>query len=373
MISKQLLQPILSWPKDGRIPLCVACDVGGSGTIVRLSSFFDENQYLDLPKLPTRSTKDFVGTLNKVSDTLKSLSGDIKCISSSLSFAGPITENTVVITNWPGRYVNRTLSLTELPDFLFPKEKTKFLNDTESTAYGIVALNRQGVLEKYIEKLFVESSPKGGPVSDRRTAVICPAVGLGCSLIVQTPLFHRKIVVPTELGHLELPIVGHKHVNHKLEKDLVKHISNQNYDGELAVEFEDVASGKGLCNIYQFLYHNTNGKLLDFSTLDGGKIAQMAKDKDPVAYKALTMYNQMVIRAAKSISTAMNCDSVILASDSQVFNNFIIKENYDTMKNEFYEFIRPNWLNTITVFTQKEKMNFNLCGTSHMAHTLAKK
>ncbi|OHT04689.1 Glucokinase 1 [Tritrichomonas foetus] len=373
MISKELFKPILNWPKDSKLPLCVACDVGGSGTYVRLSSFFDESQYIDLPKLKTQKASDLISALNTVSKELKSVAPTIECRGSSLSVAGPITEDTVVFTNWPGQYSNRTLSLSELPTDLFPKNRSKFLNDTESIAYGILAVNRLGTLDKYFEKLFSETSPDGPPVNDRRTAVVSVGTGLGCSLIVKTPLFNRKIVVPTELGHLELPIVGHRNANYQFERELVQHISNHWYEGELAIEFEDITSGKGLCNVYQFLVKKATGKVIPTETLDGAQIAQMAAEKEPLAYKALVIFNQMVIRAAKTISTTMNCDSVILASDNQADNYHIIKDNYSLMKNEFYSFIRPNWLNTITVFTQTKRMNFNLFGTSHIAHQLSKK
>ncbi|OHT10692.1 Glucokinase 1 [Tritrichomonas foetus] len=372
MISKELLKPILSWPKEGKLPICVACDVGGSGTFVRLSSFFDEKKYIDLPKLQTQRASDLVRALYTVSTDLKSVSPDVETRGSSLSVAGPISDNTVIFTNWPGHISRRTLSLNDLPDFLFPKDRSKFLNDTESTAYGLLEVDKLGMINDYFVKLFPETSPKGGPVNERRTAVLSVGTGLGCSLIVQTPLFNRFVVCPTELGHLELPICGHRSADYQFETSLVNHISSRLYDGELAIEFEDITSGKGLCNVYQYLVWKNNNKMLPVSTLEGAEIARLAKTKeDPLAYQALVIFNQMIVRAAKTISTTMNCDSVILASDNQVDNYHIIRDNNEIMKNEFYSYIRPDWMKTITIFTQTKKMNFNLYGTSHIAHKLA--
>ena len=369
----QVLKPILSWGRDSKLPLCVACDVGGSGTFVRLSSFFDETKFVDLPKIKTQNARQLVKSLHDLSSDLKRVVPDAECRGSSLSVAGPISENTVVFTNWPGQYSKRTLSMSDLPDFLFPKQRSKFLNDTESTAYGIVAVNELGKLDNYFEKLFKDLSPPGGPVNDRRTAVISVGTGLGCALIVQTPLFHRKVVVPTELGHLELPPVGHRNPAYKFEKEMIQHISNHLYDGELAIEFEDITSGKGLCNLYQFLMKKETGKLIPLNTLEGAEIAQLAREKDPIAYKSMVIFNQMIFRSAKTISTTMNCDSVILSSDNQADNYYIIHDNYDVMKNEFYSYIRPDWMKTITCFTQTKRMNFNLFGTNYIAHNLAHK
>lgn len=372
MISKTLLQPILNWPRDTKIPICVACDVGGTGTNVRISSFYDETKFIDLPKFNAQRSSDLINGLKSISKTLHEVVPNSFCRGSALSVAGPISENTVVLPNWPGQYSHRTITLTELPTDLFPAARSKFLNDTEATAYGILAVNSKYQLDEYFEKLFPENSPAGGPVNDRRTAIIYVGAGLGCSLVVKTPLFKRKIVVPTELGHLELPIVGHKHPDYKFEKDLVQYISNQHYDGELAIELEDIVSGKGLCNVYQYFMDKTSGKKVPLSELDGGEIAKLAAKKDPVAYKSLVLFNQMAIRSAKTISTTMNCDSVILTSNNQVANHYIIKENYEKLKNEFYSFIRPDWMKTITIFTQTKNMNFSLFGTSSIAHNLGK-
>lgn len=373
MFSKKLLQPIANWPRDSKIPICIACDIGGTGTNVRISSFYDESKFIDIPKFKAQRSSDLINGLHYISKQLRDLVPNSLCRGSALSVAGPISENTVVLPNWPGQYTHRTLALSELPTDLFPAKHSKFLNDTEATAYGVLAVNSKYQLDNYFEKLFPESSPAGGPVNDRRTAIIYVGSGLGCSLIVKTPLFKRKIVVPTELGHLELPIVGHKHPNYPFEKELVQYISNQHYDGELAIEFEDVVSGKGLCNVYQFLMNKSIGKKIPLSELEGGEIAKLASKKDPLAYKALVLFNQMVIRSAKTISTTMNCDSVILTSNNQVSNHYVIKENYDLMKNEFYSFIRPDWMKTITIFTQIKNMNFSLFGTSSIAHDLGKK
>lgn len=373
MFSSNLLKPILSWPRDTKIPLCIACDVGGTGTNIRLSSFYDLSKFIDIPKFNAQRSKDLIQGLQYLSKELKTVAPNSFVRGSALAVAGPISDNTVCLPNWPGQYTHRTIALSELPRDLFPAGHSKFLNDTESTTYGILAVNDRYKIDDYFEKLFPECSPPGGPVNDRRTAVIYVGSGLGCSLVVKTPLFKRKIVVPTELGHLELPIVGHKHPQYPFERELVQYISNELYDGELAIEFEDVTSGKGLCNLYQFLVRKETGKKIASFNLEGGHIAKLASEEnDPIAKKALALFNQFVIRSAKTIATTMNCDSVILTSNNQVANHPVIKDNYEVMKNEFYSFIRPDWMKTITIFTQIKNMNFSLFGSSTIARDIGK-
>jgi glucokinase len=79
----------------------------------------------------------------------------------------------------------------------------------------------------------------------------------------------------------------------------------------------------------------------------------------------------MFLRGAKAIATSMCCDSVVLALDNQVKNSMFVTEISEDLKNEFYHFIRPEWMKGIRVYTQKKFLNFNVLGTDYMAHRLA--
>ena len=77
------------------------------------------------------------------------------------------------------------------------------------------------------------------------------------------------------------------------------------------------------------------------------------------------------MRAAKGIATSLSCDSVVLALDNQVKNAWFVEAIADTLHDEFYHFIRPDWMKGIRVYTQTEVLNFNILGTSYMASKLA--
>jgi glucokinase len=101
-------------------------------------------------------------------------------------------------------------------------------------------------------------------------------------------------------------------------------------------------------------------------------IATNAKNgSDKNARLALLWHYKMFLRGAKAIATAMCCDSVVLALDNQVKNSWFVNEISEDLKDEFYDFIRPEWMKGIRVYAQKKILNFNVIGTDYMAHRLA--
>jgi glucokinase len=113
------------------------------------------------------------------------------------------------------------------------------------------------------------------------------------------------------------------------------------------------------------------GQKLDFDELDGAEIAEMSRNGDELAKEAVTLQHLYLVRAAKIASTALGCESILFALDNAVTNNYILHERSDRFKNEFYDFIRPEWMDPIRVFAQVKKLNFNLMGTAYVAGKLA--
>ncbi|KAH0790291.1 Glucokinase 1 [Histomonas meleagridis] len=372
MFSQDLLKTMLSWPKANKIPICIGCDVGGSGIRVRISSFLDKSKILDLPHAKAQSTKDL---LNIIEELRKSLDTAIpfECKGASIAVAGPITNDTVVFTNWPGHPSERTLKLTHLPSEIFPPNRSAFLNDLEAGAYGVIAANEAKILEDHFEQMWPEKAPTGPLVSQNRTAVLALGSGLGVGLIINTPLLGKPFVLPTELGHLQIPIVGHNHPDRKYEKQLFKYISDHYYNGTDTIEYEDIASGRGLALSYQYIFKRDTGKTLPLESLNGGDIAALAQKGDAQAKEAMSVQTQILLRCAKAVATSLSCDSVLLALDNQVKNNYLMHEYKDKLCKEFYQFIRPDWMKNIRVYTQTKILNFNLMGTDYMAHALAEK
>lgn len=368
-----MLKSINNWPRQGKIPICLGFDVGGSGIRARLSSYLDGSKTIDLPHSKVQCAKDLISSLANLEAMLKKSVNGFESKGASIALAGPINKDTVVLTNWPGSLKDRTLRMKDLPKAIFPEGKTLFLNDLEAGAYGIIAAKNINLLNNYFEQMWPSKAPKGPLVSSSRTAVLALGSGLGVGLIVQPPMLDNPLVVPTELGHLQIPIVGPKHPNYEEESNLFNYISNYYYKGRDTLEYEDVASGRGLCLGYQYIIKRDTGVTIPMEELDGSVIAGKARKGDKQAKEAVKYQLKFLIRASKAVATSLSCDSVLLALDNQVKNNYVMHELSVEFGNEFYQFIRPDWMKGIRLYTQTKLLNFNLLGTDYMAHKLADK
>ncbi|KAK8896264.1 hypothetical protein M9Y10_014161 [Tritrichomonas musculus] len=369
--SPKTLQAINNWSKTGdHLELCFAVDIGGSGLRVRITNAKDPKQFLDLGHVRAQNTKESLDVFTNLGQALKEIIPPFVSKGAALAVAGPISNGRAVLTNWIGDASARTLVADELPELLFPRGKTVFLNDLEAGAYGIIAAEQDGILESHFLKMWAHD-PKVGKsqniVSTNRTAVLAMGSGLGVALIMNSPMLTGPLVVPTELGHVQIPVVCHKDANCEFENELIQHVSNHYYEGKQTPEYEDIASGRGLCLTYQFFKQKYENVKIPVEQIDAGDVAQSAKEGEKAARKALEWHYRIFMRAAKGVATSLCCDSVVLALDNQVKNAWFVEAISDILHEEFYNFIRPDWMEGIRVFTQTETLNFNILGTTYMA------
>jgi glucokinase len=196
--------------------------------------------------------------------------------------------------------------------------------------------------------------------------------GYGVAVILKTQLLDEPLVLGTELGHVQIPAVLEKDPQYEDERGLLQYVSNYYYEGVQMPEYEDVASGRGI--VVAFKYALTKrGKEIPAEVPNAGGIAQLAKAGDEAAREAIFLAHKFFTRSAKSIATSLSCDSILLALDNQVKDLEFVESFVDLLRAEFYTWIRPEWLNGVRVYTQKESLNFNILGTDYMAHRLATK
>jgi glucokinase len=371
MFSRELIAPIKSWEVDGVARICTAIDIGGSGLRIQLSNARKPDQIVELGHVRAQSTNEAFEILTNLENAIEEVSAGYQCQGASLAVAGPISKGRVVLTNWPGDVCERTIIVDELPGRILPHHHTVLLNDLEAGAYGVIAADHLGILEDHFEQLWPEVAPKGSIVSDRRTAVLAMGSGLGAALIVKTAFLGRPLVLPTEFGHVQIPLACDQDPNYAQERDLVQFVSDHYYQGKEAPEYEDIGSGRGLCLAYQYFYWKANGEKVPLESIDAGNVAAKASDGDAVALSALTWHYKVFLRAAKAIATSLVCDSVVLALDNQVKNSWFVTAISDRLREEFYNFIRPDWMTGIRVYSQIRVCNFNILGTAYIAHQIA--
>ena len=373
MFPIERVRDVSLWKKtaDSVLKLVVGADIGGSGIRMRISDFADPGRFVDLGHCKAKSTNELLQVVEDLSAKMKKVVQKYETVGSAMAVAGPINDGEVVMTNWLGKPAARTLSLAQLPKDLFPEKKSVFLNDLEAGAYGIVAADKLGILDDNFQQLWTDRAPKG-PIIGQRTAVLAMGSGLGVALIVKSPLSPDPVVMPTELGHLQIPQVCCRHPNNKLERSLVQHVSEHYYAGAQCPEYEDVSSGRGLELTYQYFNLVETGRKIPLDQISAGEIAALAQDGDAVARKALLWHYTMFIRSAKSVATSLSCDSVVLALDNQVKNSWFVQSVEKELGDEFYHFIRPDWMKGIRAYSQTKILNFNILGTDYMARFVGK-
>ena len=371
MFPAGILEPVKGWKKETTLKICLGIDIGGSGLRIRVSNRADPTQFVDLPHVPAHSTADTLKILNELDAAITAQAGDFSCSGAAFAIAGPIKDGVCILTNWAGDVELRTITLDCLPQKLCPRGKTVFLNDLEAGAYGVIAADDQGILEKNFTQLFADKAPKGRMIAKGRTAVMAMGSGLGAAMILKTPFLANPLVVPTEWGHMQIPLVCKEDSNCEFERELIQHISNHYHKGSQCPEFEDISSGRGLRLVYQFFKQKYDGEKLEYDAIDAGDVAGKAKAGEKAARDALLWHYLIFLRSAKNMAISLTCESILLALDNQVKNAWFVAEVEKRLEEEFYHFIRPDWMTGIRVYAQKEILNFNILGTSYMARQIA--
>jgi glucokinase len=198
----------------------LAGDIGGTKTLLGL---YDSRQG---PLFPVDQITVQNNTVSGLEDIVRTFlgRGDILPATACFGIAGPIADNRVRMTNldWviDGRKLQRSLGIGSV--FL--------INDLVATAMGAVTLPK--------EKLLVlnEGHPDNGAM-----AVIAPGTGLGEAFLVR----HRNCLLPfpSEGGHCSFAPVD------DLQMKLLRYMAEKRDH----VSYEQVCSGIGIPNIYDFL------------------------------------------------------------------------------------------------------------------------
>lgn len=371
MFDFERIQKIKEWKTNDSIPICIGCDVGISVLKVRLSDFNNPSRFIDIGHEKANTTYKIIQVLQDLQEKLLQVDSQVIRLGSANSFAGPIKNNTVTITNWNGSIEDRSLSISQLPSSIFPKERSVFLNDLEACAYGIIAAKEQGILEENFAQLFEDKAPEGPVLSNERTAILAMGSGFGVALIARTPLHDKPVVVPTELRHIQIPPRMEKHKMFAEEDDLLEYISKCNYQGRLDPEYEDICSARGIKICYQYYHLKSTGEKINLDKIDPADIAQRAIRGERDAHDALKTHYLYYFRAAKTIASSLSCQSIVLALANQVKNYPFVMSIVEELEDEFYEFIRPDCICGTRIYSQTSLLNFNILGTIYMAHAIA--
>jgi glucokinase len=287
----------------------------------------------------------------------------------TMSFAGPVSQDHVVVTNWQCEARERVIQFTQLPFDLFPLDRRRFMNDLEAASYGIIAKILMGRLSTIFCPVW---SASDGPISiEGSSLVLSIGSGFGASFICRQDSCEHNCVVSSEAGHGQAIVCGEGDPNYQDEVDFIRFVSQKLHGGSHQPEWEDLCACRGLELAYQFL--KTNRRKVELETPPNyDRIRALALNgEDSDAFTAFTMHYRFVIRAAQSLTLGIQCQRVFLISPIQVKNKEVMRMIADDLRTTFENHPRPDWFKNITVYMQKEDSHFSLSGGLFLSRVLA--
>jgi glucokinase len=275
------------------------------------------------------------------------------------------------VTNYPGSDEDRHVKRERLPTFLFPDNNTHFINDLESTCYGITALNEENVLGDYFKPLWLSSGEEKVAMRPIHYIVLAVGTGLGIACILSLGKGSRRMkyqVMPMEFGHTTVSLIGTHNMAFKEEFELVASLSQQLYKSKHMLEYEDIVSGRGLLATYNVLTANTPEAKKHVEPED---IATSALADPPCKYatEALLLHYRFLMRIAKNLAIGLQAKGLFLAGDNQVANNPFFEKYLDVMREEFLDHPKRSWIIDVDLFTQTKSFNINLRGALFVARS----
>ena len=186
-----------------------------------------------------------------------------KITAGALGVAGPAQGNRIAMTNRPwvvdGDAIARRCGI---PEF-------RVVNDLAAAAAGVIALGPRD---------FVTLQP-GKAIPGEPSVVVGVGTGLGVAYVV--PHGERIKVVPGEGGH----------VGFAPETPQQAELWRALFAAKGRVEVEDVVSGNGLANVYEFMARQSNAPLGAHERADPAWVTKAAQDgADPVCAATLDLF-----------------------------------------------------------------------------------
>lgn len=285
----------------------------------------------------------------------------------TMSFAGPVSQDHVIMTNWQCEARERVIHFTQLPFDVFPLDRRKFINDLEAASYGIIA--KESVFGDVFDQLFGSDD---GMKLDGSSLVLSIGSGFGASYICRSGCNDYNCVVSSEAGHCQVMLCNNEHDPlYQTELSFIKFVSQKLHSGSHQPEWEDLCATKGLVLAYMFLKRQRNPGQTDFPSYD--EIRERAlSGNDGDAVTAFRMHFRFIMRAAQTLCLGIPCQRVFLISSSQVKNYEILKGLADELQQVFEDHPRAEWFKSVKVYTQKALSNFSLSGGLFLSKNLAK-
>lgn len=247
--------------------LSLVGDVGGTNTRLALA----EGTRL-LEDTVRRFPNDEFASLDDVIQTFIKAENNVDCAAAAVAVAGPVANEVGRLTNLDWRIDKPTLaSATQA-------ERVAILNDLQAQGHAI-----DHVAQENMRRVL------DAPTADETAAQMVIGVGTGFNIAPVYNAGTRRLVPPSEAGHANIPI------RTDAELRLCEYVSK--FHDFPAVE--EVLSGRGLKNIYDWLSHEAG----EPSEKSGKEIMEAFEaGTDPRAEQAAEVFARMLGTVAGNLS-----------------------------------------------------------------------
>jgi glucokinase len=361
------LQGLKAWSPEDRRNVCLTIWVNSQNLQVAVCAIGEGARPIYLPYVPVTKSSEVNGHFDHLRGNIAAHGGSI--IFATMSFAGPVSQDHVVVTNWECEARERVIQFTQLPFDLFPLDRRRFMNDLEAASYGIIAKYLTGSLPAIFAPVW--ASPDV-PISIAGSSLVLSiGSGFGTSFICRHDSSDHNCVVSSEAGHGQAITCSARDPNYDDEVKFIRYVSQRLHGGSHQPEWEDLCAIRGLELAFQWLKHERKRVELD-PPLNYDQIRALAEAEEDVdAVAAFKMHYRFVIRAAQTLTLGIQCQRVFLISTRQVRNFEIMKRIGAELRPTFEDHPRPNWFRNIIVYMQKEQSNFSLSGGLFLSRVLA--
>ena len=354
------------WSEEERKNLCITIWVDSKNMRVALCPAREPRKTIYLTNIHVSKSGDVLGNF----ESLRNAFGSHKCqvVFATMSFAGPVSPDHVVVTNWKCEARERVIHFTSLPFDLFPLDRRRFMNDLEAASYGIIARHLRQNLPAIFEPLW--KTPTSDTITlDGSSLVLSIGSGFGTSYICRQDSSEHNCVVSSEAGHSQAYTCDPSDPYFEIESEFLKYAAQKLHSGSHQSEWEDFCALRGLELAYQFFKSRNKIKV---EQTDYEKIRQLAIDEtDPDAVEAFKMHYRFVIRAAQSMVLAIRCQRVFIISETQVKNRKLMPKLAPILQQEFWNHPRCDWLKQVNIYIQQSTSTFALSGGLFLSRVFA--
>lgn len=363
------LAALKDWEEDNRRNLCLTIWVDSQNMQIAMCPVNTPKRAIYMQPIPVSKSSEVLTNF----DNLRGAFAKYKCtvVFATMSFAGPVSQDHVVVTNWQCEARERVIHFTQLPFDIFPLDRRRFMNDLEAASYGIIAKYLSSSLKSIFIPVWENETTKEPVTLTGSSLVLSIGSGFGTSFICREDSCDHNCVVSSEAGHGQAVLCSEKDPQYQREVDFIQFVSQKLHGGSHQPEWEDLCACRGLELAYQFL--KIKGRQVDLETWPNyDQIRQLALgNEDSDALDAFKIHYRFVIRAAQTLALGIQCQRVFLISRRQVKNATIMQKISEDLKSSFEDHPRAEWFKKIAVYMQRVDSSFSLSGGLFLSRVLA--